>query len=48
MGGHPLLGYDVNLCDDIYKLDPEGKTSLIQIPIGAYRPRDWLMGGINS
>jgi SagB-type dehydrogenase family enzyme len=48
MGGHPLLGYDVNLCDDIYKLAPEGKTSLIQIPIGAYRPRDWLMAGINS
>ncbi|MGX6443532.1 SagB family peptide dehydrogenase [Neobacillus sp. K501] len=47
MGGHPLLGYDVKLCDDIYKLGSEGKTSLIQIPIGAYQPREWLMGGIN-
>lgn len=48
MGGHPLLGYDVKLCDDIYKLGPEGKTSQIQIPIGPYQPRAWLMGGIKN
>lgn len=46
MGGHPLLGYDSNLCDDLYKMDPQGKTSLIQIPIGPYRNRPWLMGGL--
>ncbi|SDN38779.1 SagB family peptide dehydrogenase [Bacillus sp. OK048] len=46
MGGHPLLGYDSNLCDEIYKLGPQGKTSLIQIPFGPYRPRPWLMGGL--
>jgi len=46
MGGHPLLGFDVNLADRIYNLSPSGKTSLIQIPIGPYRQRPWLMGRI--
>jgi SagB-type dehydrogenase family enzyme len=46
LGGHPLLGYDSNLCDELYKLDPQGKTSLIQIPIGPHRHRPWLMGGL--
>ncbi|UGB28853.1 SagB family peptide dehydrogenase [Metabacillus sp. B2-18] len=44
MGGHPLLGFNVNVTDHIYNLDPLGKTSLIQIPIGPYRQRPWLMG----
>ena len=48
MGGHPLLGYDSNLSDKIYELDSQGKTSLIQIPIGPYRHRPWLMGGLCS
>jgi SagB-type dehydrogenase family enzyme len=48
MGGHPLLGYDSNLCDELYKMDTQGKTSLIQIPIGPYRHRPWLMGGLCS
>ncbi|MDQ0971072.1 SagB-type dehydrogenase family enzyme [Neobacillus niacini] len=48
MGGHPLLGYDSNLCDQIYKMEPQGKTSLIQIPIGPYRQRPWLLGGLCS
>ncbi|TDL75744.1 SagB/ThcOx family dehydrogenase [Rhodococcus qingshengii] len=46
LGGHPLLGYDSNLCDELYKLDPQGKTSLIQIPIGPFRHRPCLMGGL--
>lgn len=46
MGGHPLLGYDSYLSDEIYKMEPQGKTSLIQIPIGPYRHRPWLMGGL--
>jgi SagB-type dehydrogenase family enzyme len=46
LGGHPLLGYDSNLCDELYKMDPQGKTSLIQIPIGPYRNRPWLLGGL--
>lgn len=48
MGGHPLLGFDANLCDEIYKMDPQGKTSLIQIPIGPYRHRPWLRGSLQS
>ncbi|MFS0690383.1 SagB family peptide dehydrogenase [Sporosarcina sp. 179-K 8C2 HS] len=47
-GGHPLLGFDVNSSDAIYKLSPEGKTSLIQIPTGPYRHRPWLSGGLHS
>ncbi|HWO95045.1 MAG TPA: SagB family peptide dehydrogenase [Bacillus sp. (in: firmicutes)] len=48
MGGHPLLGFDVNVCDGIYKMESQGKTSLIQIPIGPYRPRSWLRGSLYS
>jgi len=48
MGGHPLLGFDVNVCDEIYRNDTQGKTSLIQIPIGPYRGRAWLKGSLQS
>jgi SagB-type dehydrogenase family enzyme len=48
MGGHPLLGYNVNSTDRIYKLEPQEKTSLIQIPIGPYRNRPWLRGSLQS
>ena len=46
MGGHPLLGFDVNQCDELYRIDSKGKTSLIQIPVGPYRPRAWLKGSL--
>jgi SagB-type dehydrogenase family enzyme len=48
MGGHPLLGFDANLSDEIYRIEPQGKTSLIQIPIGPYRHRPWLKGSLHS
>jgi len=48
MGGHPLLGFDANLSDQIYKMEPQGITSLIQIPIGPYRQRPWLKGSLHS
>ncbi|AGK51930.1 SagB family peptide dehydrogenase [Bacillus sp. 1NLA3E] len=48
MGGHPLLGFDANQCDELYRIDSEEKTSLIQIPIGPYRPRAWLKGSLHS
>ena len=48
MGGHPLLGFDVNVCDDIYRTGLLGKTSLIQIPIGPYQGRPWLKGSLHS
>ncbi|WP_042347137.1 SagB family peptide dehydrogenase [Bacillus massiliigorillae] len=48
MGGHPLLGYDVDLCDELYRVKTEGITSLIQVPIGFYRNRPWLKGRLSS
>ena len=49
MNGHPLLGFDVNMCDELYKIDgPQRKTSLIQIPIGHYLSRPWLKGSLHS
>jgi SagB-type dehydrogenase family enzyme len=48
MGGHPLLGFDSNQCDELYRIDSKGKTSLIQIPVGPYRPRAWLKGSLIS
>ncbi|PEL13629.1 SagB family peptide dehydrogenase [Bacillus sp. AFS017336] len=48
MGGHPLLGYDVKLCDEIYELEETEKTSLIQIPIGYYRNRPWMLGNLHG
>jgi SagB-type dehydrogenase family enzyme len=48
MGGHPLLGFDAKTCDEIYRMESQGKTSLIQIPIGFYRARPWLRGNLIS
>jgi SagB-type dehydrogenase family enzyme len=48
MGGRPLLGFNPSFCDEIYKLAQQGKTSLIQIPIGHYRQRAHLEGGLHS
>lgn len=48
MGGHPLLGFDAKMCDDIYRMESQGITSLIQIPIGFYRARPWLIGNLIS
>jgi SagB-type dehydrogenase family enzyme len=48
MGGHPLLGFDAKQSDELYRIDSKGKTSLIQIPVGPYRPRAWLRGSLLS
>lgn len=48
MGGHPLLGYDVSTCDELYQMAQHGKSSLIQIPVGPYRPRPRLEGGLHG
>jgi SagB-type dehydrogenase family enzyme len=45
-GGHPLLGFDTTLTDRIYKLDTEGRTTLIQLPIGPFRERAWMRGSL--
>ncbi|WP_062238982.1 SagB/ThcOx family dehydrogenase [Fictibacillus sp. FJAT-27399] len=46
MGGHPLLGFDVQSYDDLYKLSERGKTSLLQIPLGCFRPHPRLQGNL--
>jgi SagB-type dehydrogenase family enzyme len=46
LGGHPLLGFDAKSCDELYRINPKQKTSLIQVPIGPYRPRAWLKGSL--
>ncbi len=48
MNGHPLLGFDVNGCDDIYELAASQKTTIIQIPVGFHRPKSWLVGEMHS
>lgn len=48
MGGHPLLGFDSNQSDELYRINSIEKTSLIQIPVGPYHPRAWLKGSLNS
>lgn len=48
IGGHPLLGFDARLCDEIYKISSQGLTSLIQIPVGPYRPCPRLGGGLHG
>lgn len=48
MGGHPLLGFKTQVSDEIYKIHSQGKTCLIQLPIGRYRHRPWLRGSLHS
>ncbi|MFJ8415007.1 SagB family peptide dehydrogenase [Bacillus paramycoides] len=48
MGGHPLLSFDTNLCNQLYGIDGRNETSLIQIPVGAYRARNWLKGYLHN
>ncbi|MEC0245904.1 SagB family peptide dehydrogenase [Paenibacillus chitinolyticus] len=48
LGGHPLLGFDARLCDEIYKMTSQGLTSLIQIPVGPYRHSPRLTGGLHG
>jgi nitroreductase len=47
-GGHPLLGFDSKISDEIYNINLENKTSLIQVPIGPFRQRAWLRGSLHS
>jgi SagB-type dehydrogenase family enzyme len=47
MGGRPLLGFDANVCDEIYGLASLGQTCLLQIPIGPYRYRSRLEGSLH-
>lgn len=48
LGGHPLLGFDARLCDELYIMASQGLTSLIQIPVGPYRHSPRLTGGLHG
>jgi SagB-type dehydrogenase family enzyme len=48
MGGHPILGFDVRTYDYLYQLNDKEKTSLLQIPIGYYRPHPRLQGCLHN
>jgi SagB-type dehydrogenase family enzyme len=44
--GHPFLGYDEAVCDEIYSLSVTGKTCLVQVPVGHYRTWSRLEGSL--
>ncbi|MBT2681783.1 SagB family peptide dehydrogenase [Bacillus sp. ISL-35] len=46
LGGHPLLGFNASMADQLYEMSEQ--TSLIRIPIGNFRPRPWLKGSLHS
>lgn len=48
MAGHPLLGYDEAICDEIYGLDDRGETCLIQVLVGFYRKRTRFEGALQE
>lgn len=48
MNGHPLLGFDINGCDEIYELEESQKTTIIQVPIGFHQAKSWLVGGMHG
>ncbi|GMX66989.1 SagB family peptide dehydrogenase [Paenibacillus elgii] len=48
LNGHPLLSFNPADCDKIYRMEAEGVSSLIQVPLGACRPSSRLEGGLYS
>jgi len=47
MGGRPLLGYDVPASDALYGLASRGMTGLIYVPVGPFRARSRMVGGLS-
>ncbi|MDB5083211.1 MAG: oxidase [Bacilli bacterium] len=47
-GGHPLLGFDASSSDEMYKTAQQGRTSLIEVPVGPYRKSNRLEGGLHG
>jgi SagB-type dehydrogenase family enzyme len=46
LGAHPILGFHVPWYDELFQLKQSGKTSLLHIPIGHYRPNSRLQGSL--
>lgn len=47
MGGRPLLGFDANSSDTLYRMASRDETGLIFIPVGPYRQRLRLAGNLS-
>ncbi|MWV42581.1 SagB/ThcOx family dehydrogenase [Paenibacillus sp. HJL G12] len=47
MGGRPLLGFDANSSDALYRTVSRDETGLIFIPVGPYRQRLRLAGSLS-
>ncbi|GIO28973.1 MULTISPECIES: SagB family peptide dehydrogenase [Paenibacillus] len=47
MGGRPLLGFDANSSDALYRTAARDETGLIFIPVGPYRQRVRLAGSLS-
>lgn len=47
MGGRPLLGFDANASDALYRTDSRDETGLIFVPVGPYRQRLRLAGSLS-
>ncbi len=48
MGGRPLLGFQAGPCDELYRMSEHGRTSLVQLPIGCYRPHPRMELGLHG
>ncbi|MFD1356867.1 SagB family peptide dehydrogenase [Fictibacillus halophilus] len=48
LGGHPILGFNVPWYDELFQLNQSGRTSLLHIPIGHYRPNPRLQGSLHN
>ena len=48
MNGHPLLGFDVNTYDDLFNMSVKERTSLLQIPVGHFRPHPKMEGSLHN
>jgi SagB-type dehydrogenase family enzyme len=46
LGAHPILGFNVPWYDELFYLRQRGKTSLLHIPVGHYRPNARLQGSL--
>jgi SagB-type dehydrogenase family enzyme len=46
LGAHPILGFHVPWYDELFHLRQRGKTSLLHIPVGHYRPNGRLQGSL--
>ncbi|WP_416728642.1 SagB family peptide dehydrogenase [Fictibacillus sp. JL2B1089] len=47
LAGHPVLGFNAAWYDEVHQLHHIGTTSLLQIPVGHYKPHPRLQGTLH-